>query len=39
MTSHHVSYPHGQPFSWRWLADALADSPVNPPAVDSNPKT
>jgi len=25
MTSHSVSYPHGQPFSWRWLADALAD--------------
>jgi 3-hydroxyisobutyrate dehydrogenase-like beta-hydroxyacid dehydrogenase len=25
MTSHGLSYPHGQPFSWRWLADALAD--------------
>lgn len=24
MTSHQLSYPHGQPFSWRWLADALA---------------
>jgi 3-hydroxyisobutyrate dehydrogenase-like beta-hydroxyacid dehydrogenase len=25
MLAHGVSYPHGQPFSWRWLADALAD--------------
>jgi 3-hydroxyisobutyrate dehydrogenase-like beta-hydroxyacid dehydrogenase len=25
MMSHRLSYPHGQPFSWRWLADALAD--------------
>jgi 3-hydroxyisobutyrate dehydrogenase-like beta-hydroxyacid dehydrogenase len=24
MTAHGVQYPHGQPFSWRWLADALA---------------
>lgn len=24
MTAHSVAYPHGQPFSWRWLADALA---------------
>jgi 3-hydroxyisobutyrate dehydrogenase-like beta-hydroxyacid dehydrogenase len=24
MTAHGVSYPHGQPFSWRSLADALA---------------
>ena len=39
MTSHSVSYPHGQPFSWRWLADALSDSQANPPAGDSNPKT
>jgi 3-hydroxyisobutyrate dehydrogenase-like beta-hydroxyacid dehydrogenase len=39
MTSHSVSYPHGQPFSWRWLADALADSPANPPANDSSSKT
>ncbi|HEY0342623.1 MAG TPA: DUF1932 domain-containing protein [Steroidobacteraceae bacterium] len=26
MTAHNVNYPHGQPFSWRWLADALAES-------------
>ena len=39
MTSHSVSYPHGQPFSWRWLADALADSPANPAAGDPNHKT
>jgi 3-hydroxyisobutyrate dehydrogenase-like beta-hydroxyacid dehydrogenase len=39
MTSLGVSYPHGQPFSWRWLADALADSPANPAAGDSNDKT
>ena len=38
MTSHGVSYPHGQPFSWRWLADALAESPANPAAADSNHK-
>jgi 3-hydroxyisobutyrate dehydrogenase-like beta-hydroxyacid dehydrogenase len=24
MTAHGLGYPHGQPFSWRWLADALA---------------
>jgi 3-hydroxyisobutyrate dehydrogenase-like beta-hydroxyacid dehydrogenase len=24
MASHGVTYPHGQPFSWRWLADELA---------------
>ena len=35
MTSHSVSYPHGQPFSWRWLADALADisRPTLRPAI------
>jgi 3-hydroxyisobutyrate dehydrogenase-like beta-hydroxyacid dehydrogenase len=32
MTSHDVSYPHGQPFSWRSLADALAESFANPVA-------
>jgi 3-hydroxyisobutyrate dehydrogenase-like beta-hydroxyacid dehydrogenase len=24
MAAHGVSYPDGEPFSWRWLADALA---------------
>jgi 3-hydroxyisobutyrate dehydrogenase-like beta-hydroxyacid dehydrogenase len=24
MRAHAVKYPHGEPFSWRWLADALA---------------
>jgi len=24
MAAHEVSYPQGQPFSWRWLADCLA---------------
>lgn len=24
MTARGVQYPHGEPFSWRWLADALA---------------
>ncbi len=24
MVAHGVSYPHGEPFSWRWLADCLA---------------
>ena len=24
MAAHGVAYPHGQPFSWRWLADELA---------------
>jgi 3-hydroxyisobutyrate dehydrogenase-like beta-hydroxyacid dehydrogenase len=24
MEAHGVKYPHGEPFSWRWLADALA---------------
>jgi 3-hydroxyisobutyrate dehydrogenase-like beta-hydroxyacid dehydrogenase len=38
MTSHSLSYPYGQPFSWRRLADALADSPANPAAADSNHK-
>jgi 3-hydroxyisobutyrate dehydrogenase-like beta-hydroxyacid dehydrogenase len=26
MAAHGLSYPHGQSFSWRWLADALADT-------------
>jgi 3-hydroxyisobutyrate dehydrogenase-like beta-hydroxyacid dehydrogenase len=39
MTSHSVSYPHGQPFSWRWLADALADSAASPQADDLKHKT
>jgi hypothetical protein len=28
MAAHGLSYPHGQPFSWRWLADALANTPT-----------
>jgi hypothetical protein len=28
MAAHGLSYPHGQAFSWRALADALAD-PIN----------
>jgi len=24
MKAHGVKYPHGEPFSWRWLADALS---------------
>jgi 3-hydroxyisobutyrate dehydrogenase-like beta-hydroxyacid dehydrogenase len=24
MTAQGIKYPHGEPFSWRWLADALA---------------
>jgi 3-hydroxyisobutyrate dehydrogenase-like beta-hydroxyacid dehydrogenase len=24
MTARDIKYPHGEPFSWRWLADALA---------------
>lgn len=24
MTAHGIKYPHGEPFSWRWLADALS---------------
>ena len=24
MAAHGLAYPHGQPFSWRWLADELA---------------
>jgi 3-hydroxyisobutyrate dehydrogenase-like beta-hydroxyacid dehydrogenase len=24
MTAHGIGYPHGEPFSWRWLADALS---------------
>lgn len=24
MKAHGVQYPHGEPFSWRWLADALS---------------
>ncbi len=31
MAAHGLSYPDGQSFSWRWLADALA----NPPTDDS----
>jgi 3-hydroxyisobutyrate dehydrogenase-like beta-hydroxyacid dehydrogenase len=23
MMAHGIQYPHGEPFSWRWLADAL----------------
>src|SRR5581483_11359498 len=30
MTAQDVAYPQGQPFSWRWLADALAQT-VDPP--------
>ena len=26
MAAHGVTYPQGQPFSWRWLADALASN-------------
>jgi 3-hydroxyisobutyrate dehydrogenase-like beta-hydroxyacid dehydrogenase len=26
MAAHGLSYPQGQPFSWRWLADALANT-------------
>ena len=26
MAAHGVDYPHGQAFSWRWLADALASN-------------
>ena len=26
MAAHSLSYPHGQSFSWRWLADALANT-------------
>jgi len=26
MAAHGLSYPRGQSFSWRWLADALADT-------------
>jgi 3-hydroxyisobutyrate dehydrogenase-like beta-hydroxyacid dehydrogenase len=29
MAAHGLSFPHGQPFSWRWLADALT-----PPAAE-----
>ncbi len=29
MTAHEVKYPHGEPFSWRWLADALAQQQTN----------
>ena len=32
MTAHSVAYPHGQPFSWRWLADALATADKTNPA-------
>ena len=32
MTAHSVAYPHGQPFSWRWLADALATADKTHPA-------
>ncbi len=35
MTAHSVNYPHGQPFSWRWLADALAESAVETAAESS----
>jgi hypothetical protein len=24
MMAHGIHYPHAEPFSWRWLADALA---------------
>ena len=26
MAARDIAYPHGQPFSWRWLADALKDN-------------
>ena len=26
MAAHGLAYPHGQPFSWRWLADELASA-------------
>jgi len=26
MTARGIAYPHGEPFSWRWLADALASN-------------
>jgi hypothetical protein len=27
MEAHGIAYPHGEAFSWRWLADALATTP------------
>jgi 3-hydroxyisobutyrate dehydrogenase-like beta-hydroxyacid dehydrogenase len=32
MTAHSVAYPHGQPFSWRWLADMLVAADKTNPA-------
>ena len=31
MAAHAVAYPHGEAFSWRWLADALAGAAARPP--------
>jgi len=30
MAAHGLSFPHGQPFSWRWLADSLAHPGAEP---------
>jgi 3-hydroxyisobutyrate dehydrogenase-like beta-hydroxyacid dehydrogenase len=31
MAAHGVAYPHGEAFSWRWLADALSDAATASP--------
>lgn len=31
MAANAVAYPHGEAFSWRWLADALAGAAARPP--------
>ena len=30
MTAHGIAYPHGEAFSWRWLADALSGDAAGP---------